>query len=117
MASLYEGRNLWHLVGVIRAARRTAERMGASMRRKLQTLLDEKVNPMVASHGGHIELLDYANGTAFVRMSGGCQGCGSAKATLRQGVEEAIFGAFPRVKHVVDLTDHASGSSPYYQPA
>ena len=84
------------------------------MRQKLQDLLDEKVNPQVASHGGKIELVDYVNRTAYIRMTGGCQGCSSSKATLKQGVETAIFQAFPRVKGVVDLTDHAAGENPYY---
>ena len=84
------------------------------MRVRIQQLLDEKVNPMVASHGGHIELVDYANRTAFIVMSGGCQGCSSSKATLTQGVQQAIFEAFPRVKQVVDVTDHQSGENPYY---
>ncbi len=84
------------------------------MRRRLQTLLDEKVNPMVAGHGGYIELVDYANRTAFIRMMGGCQGCSASKATLKNGVEEAIFEAFPRVKSVVDVTDHQLGENPYY---
>ena len=87
------------------------------MRKKLQELLDQKVNPMVSSHGGNIELVDYANGVAFVRMSGGCQGCGSAKATLRQGVEETIFAHIPRVKQIIDLTDHGAGENPYYKSA
>ena len=84
------------------------------MRHKLQRLLDEKVNPMVAQHGGQIHLVDYVNKTAFIRMSGGCQGCSSSKMTLKQGVEKAILEAYPRVKQVVDVTDHASGENPYY---
>ncbi len=87
------------------------------MRKQIQKLLDEKVNPMVASHGGYIELVDYANSVAFVRMTGGCQGCGSAKATLVQGVEESIFATFPRVKQIVDVTDHSAGVNPYYKTA
>ncbi len=84
------------------------------MRVRIQQLLDEKVNPMVSSHGGYIELVDYANRTAFVAMSGGCQGCSSSKATLQQGVQQAIFEAFPRVQKVVDVTDHQAGANPYY---
>ena len=84
------------------------------MRRKLQRLLDEKVNPMVADHGGLIELVDYINRTAYIKMSGGCQGCASSKMTLKQGVEHAIFEAFPRVQSVVDVTDHALGENPYF---
>ena len=84
------------------------------MRHKIQKLLDEKVNPMVAQHGGHIDLIDYVNKVAYIRMSGGCQGCSASKATLKQGVEKAIFEAFPRVRQVVDVTDHAAGDNPYY---
>jgi Fe/S biogenesis protein NfuA len=84
------------------------------MRRRLQKLLDEQVNPMVAQHGGQIDLVDYVNRTAFIRMSGGCQGCSSSKATLKQGVEKAIFEAYPRVQQVVDVTEHAMGENPYY---
>lgn len=86
------------------------------MRHQIQKLLDDEVNPMVAQHGGAIELVDYANRTAFIRMSGGCQGCASSAATLKNGVEEAIFRAFPRVRAVVDVTDHDSGANPYYAP-
>jgi len=88
---------------------------GIGMRHKLQKLLDEHVNPMVSQHGGQINLVDYVNRTAFIRMSGGCQGCSSSKMTLKQGVEKAIFEAFPRVRQVVDVTDHESGANPYYQ--
>lgn len=84
------------------------------MRHKLQALLDEKVNPMVSSHGGSIELVDYVNRTAYIKMSGGCQGCSSSAATLKQGVERAILEAYPRVRQVVDLTDHNAGENPYY---
>ncbi len=85
------------------------------MRHKLQTLLNDKVNPMVAQHGGAIELVDYVNRTAYIRMTGGCQGCSSSQQTLRQGVERTILEAYPRVRQVVDVTDHDAGSNPYYQ--
>ena len=84
------------------------------MRHKLQALLDEKVNPMVSNHGGAIELVDYVNRTAYIKMTGGCQGCSSSAMTLKQGVEKAILEAYPRVRQVVDLTDHAAGDNPYY---
>ncbi|MEZ4463886.1 MAG: NifU family protein [bacterium] len=84
------------------------------MRHQIQKLLDDEVNPQVASHGGRIDLVDYANKTVYLRMSGGCQGCSASAATLRNGVEEAIRRAFPRVEGVVDVTDHGSGENPYY---
>ena len=84
------------------------------MRSKIQRVIDERINPMVADHGGRIDLVDYANKTAFIRMSGGCQGCSSSKLTLQQGVERELFAALPRIERVVDVTDHESGENPYY---
>lgn len=84
------------------------------MRQKIQRVIDEKINPMVAQHGGRIELVDYANKTAFIRMTGGCQGCSSSKLTLQQGVERELFAAIPRIRQVVDVTDHEAGANPYY---
>lgn len=85
------------------------------MRQKIQKVIDEKINPMVAQHGGRIDLVDYANKTAFIRMSGGCQGCSSSKLTLQQGVERELFAAIPRIQRIVDVTDHEAGENPYYE--
>jgi Fe/S biogenesis protein NfuA len=83
----------------------------------VQQLLDEEINPSVASHGGHIDLLDVADGVAFIHMGGGCQGCGMAEVTLGQGVRAAILASFPEISEVRDTTDHAQGANPYYQAA
>ena len=84
---------------------------------RVQDLLDEEINPMVAMHGGHIDLLDVADGVAYIHMGGGCQGCGMAEVTLGQGVRHAIIDRFPDVTEVRDTTDHAQGANPYYQAA
>ena len=84
---------------------------------RVQRLLDDEVNPSVASHGGHIDLLDVAEGVAFIHMGGGCQGCGMAEVTLGQGVRAAILDSFPEIREVRDTTDHAQGANPYYQAA
>ena len=55
--------------------------------------------------------------TAYVRLGGGCQGCGMAAMTLKRGVESAIRAAVPEIRQVVDVTDHAAGANPYYQSA
>lgn len=83
---------------------------------RVQKLIDEKINPGVASHGGHITLLGVKEGTAYIRMGGGCQGCGQADVTLKQGIEESIKNEIPEITAVLDETDHASGTNPYYQP-
>ena len=84
---------------------------------RFQEILDDEINPQIASHGGYIDLVDYKDGKAYVTMGGGCQGCGMAKVTLSQGIETAITNAVPEIERVVDVTDHASGENPYYQAA
>ena len=79
-------------------------------------ILDEQVNPAVASHGGHISLVDVQDSTAYIRLEGGCQGCGMADVTLKQGVETAIMREVPAITSVLDVTDHAGGDNPYFQP-
>ena len=74
-----------------------------------------QINPAVAQHGGRIDLVDVQDATIWVRLMGGCQGCGMANVTLRQGVEAAVKKLVPAVKGVKDITDHTSGSNPYFQ--
>jgi Fe/S biogenesis protein NfuA len=85
--------------------------------RDVQRLLDDEINPSVAAHGGHIDLLDVSEGIAYIHMGGGCQGCGMAEVTLGQGVRVAILQRFPQIIEVRDTTDHAQGANPYYQAA
>ena len=79
-------------------------------------LFRDEINPMVARHGGKVELVDVQEATVVVRMMGGCQGCGMATVTLRQGIEAALRQAVPAVRGIRDITDHASGRNPYYAP-
>src|SRR5581483_4691652 len=72
----------------------------------IQQLIDTVINPGVASHGGHVDLIDYKDDVVYVQLSGGCQGC-----------EALIKQHYPQVVGVVDTTDHAGGNNPYYQPA
>ena len=85
--------------------------------RAVQEVLDTQINPSVASHGGFVTLLDVKGPNAFISLGGGCQGCGMADVTLKQGVEVAIINAVPEIEAVLDTTDHAAGENPYYQPA
>ena len=81
----------------------------------IQELLDTQINPGVATHGGHVELMDVQDNVVYIRFGGGCQGCGMVSVTLNQGVEQAIREAFPEIREIVDVTDHAAGTNPYYQ--
>src|SRR5437879_5632898 len=84
------------------------------LRQKVQKFLDEQINPAVASHGGYITLLDVQGKNIYIQMGGGCQGCGMATVTLREGVETSLRQSFPEIGEILDITDHASGENPYY---
>lgn len=84
---------------------------------KVQQALEEKINPSIAMHGGVINLIAIEDGTAYLRFGGGCQGCGMVNVTLKQGVEKVLFEDVPEITKVMDVTDHASGENPYYQPS
>ncbi len=83
----------------------------------VQRLLDDEINPAVASHGGYVTLLDVKDGVVYLELSGGCQGCGMANVTLREGIESRIREAVPGIREIVDTTDHTRGENPYYGPA
>ena len=83
----------------------------------IQELIDARINPAGAAHGGQIELLNVDDDSIYIHMGGGCQGCGMANVTLKHGIEAMIQEAFPEIKHIVDTTDHASGTNPYYAPS
>jgi Fe-S cluster biogenesis protein NfuA len=87
------------------------------LKKKVQSILDQEINPAVAAHGGWVELIDVKRNEVFIRMGGGCVGCGMADVTLKQGVEKTIRQAIPHVGAIMDTTDHASGRNPYYSPA
>lgn len=81
----------------------------------IRTLFEESINPALASHGGYVRLVDVRDRDVYVEMGGGCQGCASARATLRYGVENAIRRVAPQIREVVDVTDHAAGENPFYR--
>lgn len=86
----------------------------AETEREIRSLLDREINPSLASHGGKVELVELKGDAAFLKMSGGCQGCGSAKITMKSGIEKAIKARFPQIRDIVDVTDHEAGENPYY---
>ena len=87
------------------------------VRTRVQQVLDEMINPGVAAHGGFVELLDVQDDNVFIRMGGGCQGCGAADVTLKMGIEKLIREQVPQVREILDTTDHGSGQNPYYAPS
>jgi Fe-S cluster biogenesis protein NfuA len=85
------------------------------IRKRVQILLDREVNPALGMHGGWVELIDVRRNAVFLRLGGGCQGCGAADVTLKMGIEKSIREMIPEVGEILDTTDHAAGRNPYYQ--
>jgi Fe/S biogenesis protein NfuA len=83
---------------------------------RVVAVLEQGVNPSIASHGGRADLvaLNEEDGTAYLRLSGGCQGCAMSQMTLRQGIETALLEEVPELTRVLDVTDHGSGENPFY---
>ena len=82
---------------------------------KVQEILDQEINPGVAAHGGRVSLVAVEDTRVFVRFGGGCQGCGQADVTLKEGVVATIQRQIPEITEVLDSTDHEAGETPYYQ--
>jgi Fe/S biogenesis protein NfuA len=83
---------------------------------RVLSVLEKVINPSIASHGGRADLvaLDSTEGVAYLRLSGGCQGCAMSRMTLTQGIEVALREEVPQIVRVVDVTDHTGGENPYY---
>ena len=80
------------------------------------SVLEQNINPSIASHGGRADLvaMDKEKKVAYIKMSGGCQGCAMSRMTLSQGIETTLREAIPELTEVIDVTDHASGVNPFY---
>jgi Fe/S biogenesis protein NfuA len=82
---------------------------------KIATLLEKRINPALAAHGGFATLVGVDGSTAYVTMGGGCQGCAMSAATLTEGIRASILEAIPEITDVVDATNHALGENPFYR--
>ncbi len=82
---------------------------------RVNWVLEARINPMVASHGGLVSLVEItAENDIVLKFGGGCQGCGMIDVTLKNGVETTMKQELPEVRNVVDATDHTKGDNPYY---
>ncbi len=80
-------------------------------------VLEQQINPSIAAHGGRADLVAVEDDAAYLRLSGGCAGCGMAAVTLSQGIEVALRESVTEITRVIDVTDHAAGTNPYYEAA
>jgi Fe/S biogenesis protein NfuA len=85
----------------------------APLAERVQYLLDTEINPMLASHKGNVSLASVVDGRVLLRFGGGCQGCGMADVTLKQGIEKTLRERLPDITGIGDATDHDRGEAPY----
>ncbi len=85
------------------------------MNERINYYLQTEINPGLASHGGQVTLIDVVDeGIAVLQFGGGCQGCGQADVTLREGIEKTLLERIPELKGVRDVTDHSNRDNAYY---
>ena len=86
----------------------------ASLVERVRWVMENEVNPQLASHGGRATVQEVsAEGVVLLRFGGGCHGCGMADVTLKQGIEKTLIARVPGVTAVRDATDHDTGEAPY----
>ena len=66
-------------------------------------LLETRVKPVVASHGGEISFNSFRNGTVYLELKGSCAGCPSSTATLKMGIENMLKHYHKDIKEVVEI--------------
>lgn len=88
--------------------------LSGELPQKVQAVLDQAINPALASHGGYANLVNIEGSTVYVTMGGGCQGCAASAMTLRDGIKSMLMNALPEITDVQDATDHAAGENPFY---
>lgn len=86
----------------------------ASLVERVRWTVENEINPQLAAHGGRVAVQEVsADGVVLLRFGGGCQGCGMADVTLKQGIEKTLMGRVAGVTAVRDATDHSTGEAPY----
>ena len=68
--------------------------------REIEKVLDEKVRPDLAMHGGDIHVTGLKGGVLSVRLLGQCSNCPSAMFTMESLVREELMQAFPQLSSV-----------------
>jgi Fe-S cluster biogenesis protein NfuA len=59
-----------------------------------------EIEPMIASHGGEVKVIEAKDGKVTIKAGGACVGCPMAQATFGAGMEELIKEKVPAVKEV-----------------
>ena len=87
--------------------------------KEIQEQLDESVNKLLGEHRGRVDIVGVEDGPdgriAHMIMSGGCQGCAGAKATMRTVVLNKLIDIDPSFVSVIDDTDHKDRTNAFFK--
>ncbi len=90
----------------------------SSLQDKVNYILYSDINPGLAQHGGNISLDHITEDlVAVLKFGGGCQGCGQADVTMKEGVEKTLLHKLPELTGIRDVTDHSNSTNAYFKPA
>jgi len=90
----------------------------SSLQDKINYILYSDINPGLAQHGGNISLDHVTDDmVAVLKFGGGCQGCGQADVTMKEGVQKTLLHKLPELKGIRDVTDHSDSTNAYFKPA
>jgi Fe-S cluster biogenesis protein NfuA len=83
--------------------------------KEIDQIMEEKIAPNVAMHGGEVKVLDFDVETGILKtlLSGSCSGCASSTITLKLGIENMLKHYIPEVKQVTG-EDDPDFNDPYY---
>ena len=81
--------------------------MNRTMKR-IEAVLDEKVRPEMASHGGGITVDHLENKVLYVKLQGQCAGCPSSDLTTETLVEAELLKGVPDLVEKVVVVQHVS---------
>ena len=103
---------------IVYAVLRHHELIKPSLNERVEAAL-ESVRPMLASHGGGVELANVAPPMIEVLFTGSCDGCAASTLTFHAGVKKAVEEACPEITQIVQIkgqTGAASGRVRFISP-
>lgn len=68
---------------------------------RIEGVLDEKLRPLLRTHGGDIEVMAFENGVLKVKMLGSCNNCPSAVSDVEDLAAAEVRAAVPEVERVM----------------
>lgn len=88
----------------------------APLMARVEYAIQTQVNPQLAGHGGHVNLVNITDeGVALLQFGGGCNGCSMVDVTLKEGIEKELLAQFAgELTAVRDATEHDRGEHSYY---